>query len=498
MARVAVFHNTLDFHGGADAVCLHTRAALAADHDVTLCTASRTDPSTLADQFGLPFEVRVVQPPGAGVLATGFEAAGPFVGPQLAARTALLQTILGRRLGSFDGVVSTANELSLPVPSVQYVHFPQLHLHRTETADGGLPNRRWSRLAGPVEVTADRPRPVANSAWTADVAEECYGVRPAVCHPPVDPIDGRPWADRESGILVLGRLAPDKRTLDAVTALDRLRARGDDLTGHVVGTTPPAYRGYVDRIERAAAERPYLTVETDVPRERLTDLLGRYRYGLNAKSQEHFWMAVAEYVAAGMRPFAPAERPGGCPRRRRPTVVRRSDRSSRPSRTRRRYGSAAVPARRSLRERVVRRDDARTRRRHPGIETAGVRPLDMATQNTAGGFALATDSMTPLHWAGVVLAVVTGVLHLGLGASFGLSGLGISFIFAGVAFIAGAGAVLVDYRRRLFYLLGIPFTLGQLVAWYVVNAPSFSPLGLLDKVVQVAFVVVLVLLLRGG
>jgi hypothetical protein len=122
----------------------------------------------------------------------------------------------------------------------------------------------------------------------------------------------------------------------------------------------------------------------------------------------------------------------------------------------------------------------------------------MATQNTAGsGLALATDSMTPLHWIGVVLAVITGVLHLGLGASFGLNGFGISFIVAGIAFLVGAAAVLVDYRRRLFYLLGIPFTLGQVVAWYAVNAPSFSPLGLLDKVVQVAFVVVLVLLLRG-
>ncbi|SDM05958.1 hypothetical protein SAMN04487949_0686 [Halogranum gelatinilyticum] len=121
----------------------------------------------------------------------------------------------------------------------------------------------------------------------------------------------------------------------------------------------------------------------------------------------------------------------------------------------------------------------------------------MATQNTANsGLQLATESMTPLHWIGVVLAVVTGVLHLGLGASFGLSGFGISFIVAGIAFLGGAAAIVVDYRRRLFYLLGIPFTLGQIVAWYVVNAPSFSPLGLADKAVQVAFVVVLVLLLR--
>lgn len=123
----------------------------------------------------------------------------------------------------------------------------------------------------------------------------------------------------------------------------------------------------------------------------------------------------------------------------------------------------------------------------------------MATRESTGretGLTLATESMTPLHWLGVLLAVITGVLHLVLGVSFGLSGFGISFVVAGIGFLVGAAAILVDYRRRLVYLLGIPFTLGQIVAWYVVNAPEFSPLGLFDKAVQVAFVVVLVVLYR--
>ena len=307
MARVAVFHNTLDFRGGADAVCLHTCAALGADHDVTLFTASRTAPATLAERFDVPFDVDVVQPPGASLLAAGFETLGPVVGPQLAARTVLLRGLLGRRLASFDAAVSTANELSLPVPSVQYVHFPQFNLDRADAAESGRLDGLWSRLAAPDDVDDDRTRLVANSAWTADVVERIYGVRPAVCHPPVGPVDGRPWGEREHGLLVLGRIAPDKRTLDAVTVLDRLRERGYDLTGRVVGSAPPAYREYVQRVERAAAERPYLAVETDVPRARLVELLGRYRYGLNVKPREHFGMAVAEYVAAGILPFAPAD-----------------------------------------------------------------------------------------------------------------------------------------------------------------------------------------------
>lgn len=119
----------------------------------------------------------------------------------------------------------------------------------------------------------------------------------------------------------------------------------------------------------------------------------------------------------------------------------------------------------------------------------------MATA-TGSGLSLRTESLTPLHWGGVVLAAVTGVIHLYLGVSFIDSPLGWSFLVAGVGFLGGVAALLVDYRRRLLYVLGIPFTAGQIVIWYVVNAPDFGTLGIVDKIVQVLFVVVLVQLYR--
>jgi hypothetical protein len=120
----------------------------------------------------------------------------------------------------------------------------------------------------------------------------------------------------------------------------------------------------------------------------------------------------------------------------------------------------------------------------------------MATGTGTGrdGATLATDSLGPLHWAGILLAAVTGAIHVYLTVLFGLSGLGISFLVAGIGYFAGVAAVLVDYRRRAFYLLGIPFTLGQIVLWYVVNAPDFSTTGIADKVAQVLLVVVLAVL----
>jgi glycosyltransferase involved in cell wall biosynthesis len=304
MARVAVVHNTLDFRGGADAVCLHACAALAPAHDVTLVTLSATDPERLADRFDVSLQARVRQPPGGPTLARLLGAAGPWLGPQVPARSALVRAALGRA-DRYDAVLSTTNELALPVPSVQYVHHPQFHRDRLPGASAGPLDRLATRLAAPDPAALAEACLLSNSAWTADVVESVYGVRPEVCHPPVERVEGRDWDDRVAGLLVLGRIAPDKRTLDAVRVFDRLRERGYDLSCRVVGSAPASARHYVARLRRAAAARTGLAVETDVSRERVRDLLGRYRYGLGLKPREHFGMAVAEYVAAGMVPFAP-------------------------------------------------------------------------------------------------------------------------------------------------------------------------------------------------
>lgn len=308
MARIAVLHNTLDFRGGADAVCVHTCAALAASHDVTLFTVSATTPEAVAAQFDVDLDVQVAAPPGAAAIATGFATLAPYTGPQLAARSVLLRAFFRRKADEFDLAVSTANELSLPLPSVQYLHFPQFNRHRTSAADSGRLDGLWNRLAAPSQADFEKDvRLLANSSWTADVVAEIYGHRPAVCHPPVDPIEGKPWEDREPGIVVLGRVAPDKRTLDAIRVVDGLQEAGYGVSCTVVGSAPSAYRDYVARVRDAVSERPYVSLETDVSRQRIRELLGRNRYGLNAKPAEHFGMAVAEYVAAGMLAFAPDE-----------------------------------------------------------------------------------------------------------------------------------------------------------------------------------------------
>lgn len=307
MAQVAVVHNTLDFQGGADAVCLSTCEALLTDHDVTLFTLSETAVSELAERFDTEVaDLGVRTPPANSWIAKTLTRLGPRIGPQLAFRSVLVSEFFKRHAAGFDLSVCTANEMSLPKPSVQYVHDPQYHRQRLENSDPGRLNRFWSVVEAPDQDDLRNTKMLANSSWTADRVEQIYDVRPAVLHPPVDPINcGRAWEDREAGIVLVGRVAPDKNMRAAIRILDRLRDRGHAVHLHIVGSAPQSYRPYVDQVADAAAQRTYVDFERDVSRNRLEELLCSHRYGLNLKWNEHFGMSVAEYVAAGMIAFAP-------------------------------------------------------------------------------------------------------------------------------------------------------------------------------------------------
>jgi len=127
----------------------------------------------------------------------------------------------------------------------------------------------------------------------------------------------------------------------------------------------------------------------------------------------------------------------------------------------------------------------------------------MATADSQD-FGLDVASLTGLHWAGIVAAVVSAAVHLLLGIRMLPSAMGISFVLAGLGFLGAVALVLVDYRRRAVYAVGIPFTLVQILLWYYVNFVSLGKsfpadigtLGAVDKVAQLVLLAVLVALLR--
>lgn len=127
----------------------------------------------------------------------------------------------------------------------------------------------------------------------------------------------------------------------------------------------------------------------------------------------------------------------------------------------------------------------------------------MGTTETQGR-TLDVASLDSRHWIGIVAAAVTAAVHLLLGVRMLPSGIGLSFVLAGLGFLGAIGLVVLDYRRRTVYAVGIPFTLVQIVLWYYINFISLGKsfpadigtLGAVDKLAQVVLLAVLVVLLR--
>jgi hypothetical protein len=98
-------------------------------------------------------------------------------------------------------------------------------------------------------------------------------------------------------------------------------------------------------------------------------------------------------------------------------------------------------------------------------------------------------SLTRIQWLAVALVVVTGVLHVYAGVVEGR----IPVALAGVGYAGALVLFFLDYRRRLLYLIGIPYTAVQFPLWIVAKS-EYGMVDYVDKAVQVVLILVLVYL----
>jgi len=110
----------------------------------------------------------------------------------------------------------------------------------------------------------------------------------------------------------------------------------------------------------------------------------------------------------------------------------------------------------------------------------------MNAQNNSTG---RIGSLTQLQWLAVALVVITGVLHVYAGIVEGR----IPVALAGVGYAGALVLFFFDYRRRLLYLLGIPYTAVQFPLWIVAKS-EYGVIDYVDKAVQVALILVLIYL----
>jgi glycosyltransferase involved in cell wall biosynthesis len=147
---------------------------------------------------------------------------------------------------------------------------------------------------------------VANSAWTRDLLSDAFGVQATVVFPPVQRIESPlPWERRADGFVSIGRLVPEKRVIEMIDILARVRGASSALVYRIAGRVPDSsYGRAVENKTRTAGG--WVTLDGPVFGPAKAGQLAGYRYGLAGCLHESFGIAAAEMVRAGMIVWVPA------------------------------------------------------------------------------------------------------------------------------------------------------------------------------------------------
>ncbi len=310
--RVLMVQPSINPPGGGNAVACWMLEALRTEYAVTLLTREAPDLPSANRVFGTRLttddcDVVIAPLPATRLIRT----LRPLATLALL-RDHWLLADARRMADDFDVVVTAHNESDLGPRGIQYVHFPKLLRARP---DAGL---RWYQ--GPLAVGAyqavcavltgfrsarmRRNITLVNSEWTGRLIRTRHGIEPVTLYPPAaGPFPDIPWHDRRRAFVCVGRIAREKRLEAVINIIARVRRDHPDITLHIAGNADDqAYLAQVQAAVRAHGD--WVSLDLDLPRDRLLELMAGCRFGIHGMRDEHFGMAVAELVCAGTIPFA--------------------------------------------------------------------------------------------------------------------------------------------------------------------------------------------------
>ncbi|HUE89952.1 MAG TPA: glycosyltransferase [Vicinamibacterales bacterium] len=315
--RVLLVQPSMQPPGGGNGVAAWMLQALAADHDVTVLSWSPVDVAPINRFFGTSlrgddFVTHVVPRSWRSI---------PDLLPVPAAllRSSLLMRYTRRVIDGFDVIVGVHNETDYGRRGIQYVHYPSYLRPRPEVdlrwyhRSAPLLNAYYSaadRLAGFSLERMKANLTLANSDWTASRLQRFLGIDAVTLYPPVLAAGPQsPWHERRRGFVMMGRISPEKEYERAMRILARVRAHASDTTLTIIGTWDARTEGYYSRLVALARSLDpagaWITFRRDLSRDEVRVVLTTTRYGIHGMREEHFGMAPAEMVGAGMIVWVP-------------------------------------------------------------------------------------------------------------------------------------------------------------------------------------------------
>jgi glycosyltransferase involved in cell wall biosynthesis len=314
VSRVLLVQPSLQPPGGGNGVAGWMLQALTREHRVTVLSWQPVDIDPINRFFGTTLQSSdfdtIVVPRTWRAIPEHLPVPGALI------RSALLMRHARRVHDGFDVIVGVHNEADYGRRGIQYVHYPAYLRPRPDV------DLRWYHRFPPAlngyyqfadwlgDFSLERMKSnltLTNSNWTAAQVRKCLGITATTLYPPVaDPGPPVPWADRRPGFIALGRISPEKEYERSIRILARVRESAPDLTLTIVGTWDRHGRSYYEKLRAMAASLgSWIEFRRDVSRAEIRGLLASHRYGIHGMREEHFGMAPAEMVRAGMIVWVP-------------------------------------------------------------------------------------------------------------------------------------------------------------------------------------------------
>ncbi len=316
-AKVAIVHPGMGF-GGSEAPALWTIEALKRDYDVTLISMRDVGLERLNAYYGTSlapgdFSHRRVR------LPAGLRGTEKFAG----LKGRFLLRHVRRAAPLFDVLISAYGPMDFGKPGIQMI--ADLSFVEEWRLDLNPSFRSWKGwfygktlvrdvylgvCDGVARVHSEAWKQnltLANSRWSARRLLEKYGIPSQVVYPPVAVnFPAVPFSARDCGFVCLGRVAPEKCVHSVIAILQKVRERGHDVHLHILGGIDNS--DYAHKVRRLAEQfREWVHLEGWVQGEQKVKLLTGHRFGIHARPNEPFGIAVAEMVRAGCLVFVPNE-----------------------------------------------------------------------------------------------------------------------------------------------------------------------------------------------
>jgi len=314
MRRVLLVQPSMQPPGGGNGVAAWMLQALVPEHRVTVLSWQPVSVEPINRFFGTALRTDEFD---TIVMPASWRGVPDHVPLPLALiKSALIMRFTRHISDEFDVIIGAHNETDYGRRGIQYVHYPT-YLRPRPAVDLRWYHRAPWLLAGYyrfadwlADFSFERLTSnvtLANSDWTAAHLRRFLGVAAQTLYPPVaDAVEPLPWDQRKPRFLAIGRLSPEKEFDRVMRILARVRITFPDITLTIIGSWDRHVRRHRNHLRAVAASLgPWIEFREDLSRDEIRALMARSRYGLHGMREEHFGMAPAEMVRAGMIVWVP-------------------------------------------------------------------------------------------------------------------------------------------------------------------------------------------------